>query len=223
MFSDCFCFWFQSNNWLFKLSTFFFIWDQSRSSQTKFLAAQSHPLPAPSVFRCRTQHKAFVRLDKIKTRKGNRTNALNVLKYFLPQFMEIYCWLEGGPMSIGNPITATRVGMGIQITFKGLLIWLAAQSCVTAQWNARPVKQLESRMVRRLSVAMSGSDYHSLPKLCSVFYNSKPKGVWDLFKKLRKNCQIWFWKVFRDSEKADWWREFLPVWLLDVKNFFTTC
>ena len=51
--------------------------------------------------------------------KGNPTNALNRLKYFILQLkdcmMETSCWhlAEGGSTSIGSLITDTRVGVGI--------------------------------------------------------------------------------------------------------------
>ena len=48
-------------------------------------------------------------------RKGNSSNAMNGLNYFLLQLkgcmMEASWWQERGPMSIGDPISATRVGL----------------------------------------------------------------------------------------------------------------
>ena len=48
-------------------------------------------VPLKSVFsstssdiNCHIQAKAFVELEKVKIRKGNHTNAMKGLKYFLP-------------------------------------------------------------------------------------------------------------------------------------------
>ena len=60
-----------------------------------------------------TLFMGFEWLDKIKIRKGNPINARNWLNYFVLQLKdwmtEPSCWLEGGPMHIGGPITATWV------------------------------------------------------------------------------------------------------------------
>ena len=85
-----------------------------------YCEARSLPCPLYSVFTPSTLHtqiEAFVYVEKIKLWNGNPTNEVNGHK------ASYYCWKTlwwrpsvgcGRHMSIGDPITATRVGVDMK-------------------------------------------------------------------------------------------------------------